>query len=174
MVCDISPRHAPVAHLPHAGHGEHRGVFQRSLQRQHGILRTADFLAALLWHCRDALSRLGLAQGTSRTLRQPPQPLTAGAGASRGDDFPHPDQSRCAERVYLFSVLMIEFKNLTKPPKACRWFGQELFATCPQGERPWGGFEIANGGCSSHPPPSADLQAKARRVAPSFPSLPSF
>ena len=28
-----------------------------------------------------------------------------------------------------------------KPPKACRWFGQELFATCPQGEKPWGGFE---------------------------------
>jgi len=34
-----------------------------------------------------------------------------------------------------------EDKKFTKPPKACRWFGQELFATYPQGEKPWGVFE---------------------------------
>ena len=51
----------------------------------------------------------------------------------------------------------------TKLPKACRQFGQELFATCSEGvrtlaerpnQKPWGGFESkarkANEGCSSH------------------------
>jgi hypothetical protein len=60
----------------------------------------------------------------------------AGTSAAWSDDLPDPHQSRRAASVHLFSILPGQGGSGSKPPKACRWFGQALFATFPQGAKP--------------------------------------
>ena len=77
MVRHISLGHAPVAYVPHAGHGEHPGFFQGSFQRQDRVLRSTALLTGFLWLRRGAVSRLGLVERTPGTCCEPSGPISA-------------------------------------------------------------------------------------------------